>query len=42
MTRTPWALRSATPEKGEHTEAILRELGYDAGAIAQLRARKVI
>ncbi len=26
------------PQLGEHTEAVLRELGYDAGAIAKLRA----
>ncbi len=26
------------PELGEHTEAVLQELGYDAAAIAQLRA----
>src|SRR6516165_5548415 len=28
-----------TPDQGEHTEAVLRELGYDAGAIAEFRAR---
>jgi crotonobetainyl-CoA:carnitine CoA-transferase CaiB-like acyl-CoA transferase len=26
------------PQLGEHTEAVLRELGYDAAAIANLRA----
>jgi len=31
-----------TPELGEHTDAILGELGYDAGAIAGLRERGVI
>jgi crotonobetainyl-CoA:carnitine CoA-transferase CaiB-like acyl-CoA transferase len=27
---------------GEHTDQILTELGYSAGAIADLRTRKVI
>jgi len=31
-----------TPDQGEHTEAVLRELGYDAAAIAGLRARAVV
>ncbi|HLW69251.1 MAG TPA: CoA transferase [Candidatus Binataceae bacterium] len=42
LSRTPWALRSATPAKGEHTNAVLAELGYDAAAIAALRTRGVI
>ncbi len=28
--------------KGQHTDAILTELGYDAAAIADLRARKIV
>jgi len=31
-----------TPDQGEHTDAVLRELGYDAAAIARLRARGAI
>ena len=31
-----------TPGQGEHTEAVLRELGYDAAAIAELRAHGVV
>ncbi|HKU97228.1 MAG TPA: CoA transferase [Vineibacter sp.] len=31
-----------TPELGEHTDDVLRGLGYDAGAIAGLRARGAI
>jgi formyl-CoA transferase len=31
-----------SPLLGEHTEEVLRELGYDAGQIAALRAAKVI
>jgi crotonobetainyl-CoA:carnitine CoA-transferase CaiB-like acyl-CoA transferase len=26
-----------TPDQGEHTDAVLQELGYDAAAIARLR-----
>jgi formyl-CoA transferase len=42
LSRTPSSLRSATPERGEHNEAVLRELGYDDAAIAGLRAKGVI
>ena len=40
--RTPGAIRSAPPLLGEHGETILGELGYDAAAIAGLRARGVV
>ena len=36
------SIRSATPELGEHTDAVLRDLGLDPAAIAALRARNVI
>ncbi len=42
LSRTPSSLRTATPERGEHNEAVLRELGYDDAAIAALRAKQVI
>ncbi|MFL6623515.1 MAG: CaiB/BaiF CoA transferase family protein [Sulfurifustis sp.] len=42
LSRTPSRVRSASPDKGEHTDEILRELGYDAAAIAELRAKKII
>ncbi len=42
LSRTPWSLRMAAPEKGEHTDAVLTELGYDSDAIARLRARGVV
>ncbi len=32
----------AIPELGEHTDAILKKLGYDAAAIEKLRSEKVI
>jgi formyl-CoA transferase len=31
-----------TPEPGEHTDEVLKNLGYDASAIAALRAKKVV
>ena len=42
MSRTPFEMRSATPEQGEHTEAVLKEAGYDDKAIASFRQRGVI
>ena len=31
-----------TPDQGEHTDAVLRELGYDPTAIAGLRQRGAV
>jgi len=42
LSRTPSGVRYPTPEKGEHTEEVLSELGYDAAAIAGLRKQKVV
>ncbi|HEX7966817.1 MAG TPA: CoA transferase [Stellaceae bacterium] len=42
LSRTPSKLHSATPERGEHTDAVLRELGYDDAAIAALRSKGVV
>ena len=42
LSRTPWSIRSPTPEAGEHTDAVLAELGYGSAEIADLRARKVV
>jgi crotonobetainyl-CoA:carnitine CoA-transferase CaiB-like acyl-CoA transferase len=42
LSRTPWSIRSATPEPGEHTDAILTELGYSAAEIGKLHAGKVV
>ena len=42
LSRTPWTVRSATPEPGEHTDDVLRELGYGAAEISGLRERGVV
>jgi len=42
LSRTPGAIRSRPPLLGEHTDEVLRELGYDTAAITGLRAREVI
>ncbi|HUN41302.1 MAG TPA: CoA transferase [Acetobacteraceae bacterium] len=42
LSRTPWSVRSATPELGEDTDSILDELGYGAGEIETLRAKNVV
>ena len=42
LSRTPARLETATASLGEHTDAVLAELGYDAAAIASLRDRHVI
>jgi len=42
LSRTPGAVRTPAPEKGEHTEAILRELGMSGEEIQQLRADGVV
>ncbi len=42
LSRTPYAMRSATPEQGEHTDEVLSELGYDAATIADFHKRNVV
>jgi len=42
LSGTPAELRHRAPTLGEHTDEILAELGYDAGAIAVMRGRGVI
>ena len=42
LSRTPGQIARPTPEKGEHTEEVLREYGYDDRSIAEFRARKIV
>src|SRR5450432_3186042 len=42
LSRTPSRMVHPTPEKGEHTEEVLKEYGYDDKAIAGFRARKIV
>jgi crotonobetainyl-CoA:carnitine CoA-transferase CaiB-like acyl-CoA transferase len=42
LSETPGCFRRHAPTLGEHTDAILGELGYDGAAIADLKARGVV
>lgn len=42
MSRTPPALATATPERGEHTAEVLREAGYSAAEIEAFRKQGVV
>ena len=42
LARTPQKMRNAAPELGAHTEEILKELGYDAESIDQLRDEGIV
>jgi crotonobetainyl-CoA:carnitine CoA-transferase CaiB-like acyl-CoA transferase len=42
LARTPARISTPAPGFGEHTDAILEELGFSASAIAELRSSKVV
>ena len=42
LSRTPAELRTATPALGEHTDAVLHELGYSPGEVTAMRAEGVV
>ncbi|MDZ7727323.1 MAG: CoA transferase [Dehalococcoidia bacterium] len=42
LEKTPWRLRSPAPTLGQHTDAILCEVGYSEAEVADLRKREVV
>ncbi len=42
LSRTPNKMSSAAPEKGQHTNEVLKELGYENNEIKLLRTRNII
>jgi formyl-CoA transferase len=42
LSRTPARMAVAPPEVGEHTDEILKDLGYDKAAIDALRQKKIV
>ncbi len=40
--KTPWRIRSAAPSLGQHTDAVLGEIGCSTGEIGRLRAERVV
>jgi crotonobetainyl-CoA:carnitine CoA-transferase CaiB-like acyl-CoA transferase len=42
LSGTPGAIRSAAPKLGEHTEEVLRGLGYSSADISALREKRII
>ncbi len=42
LSRTPWEMRNATPDPGQHNEGILSELGFSAEDVSALRRQRVI
>jgi formyl-CoA transferase len=42
LSATPGAIRAAAPKLGEHTDEVLRQIGYSADRIGELRRSKII
>jgi alpha-methylacyl-CoA racemase len=42
LSGTPGSVRTAAPHAGEHTEAVLRELGLSAAEVTALREKKIV
>jgi formyl-CoA transferase len=42
LSATPGAIRTKAPKLGEHTDEVLREVGYNAADIAKLKEQRII
>jgi formyl-CoA transferase len=42
LSRTPAKLAAASPERGEHTEEVLRELGFDSSEITAFKTEGIV
>lgn len=42
LSETPGEIRHRAPKLGEHTDAILMEIGYNASEIAELRSKRIV
>jgi formyl-CoA transferase len=42
LSATPGAIRTAAPKLGEHTEEVLRELGFSASQVEEFRRNQII
>jgi crotonobetainyl-CoA:carnitine CoA-transferase CaiB-like acyl-CoA transferase len=42
LSRTPARVVAHPPAQGEHTDDVLREIGYDAAGIARLRTQGIV
>ena len=42
LSATPGAIRSAAPKLGEHTEEVLKEIGYSSGEVSEMRQTGIV
>jgi formyl-CoA transferase len=42
LSRTPAKLLTASPERGEHTDEVLKELGFEKAQIEKLKSEGVV
>jgi formyl-CoA transferase len=42
LSATPGAIRSAAPKLGEHTDEVLRELGFSTSQIDEFKEKRIV